>query len=185
MTERLLLGAPCPIAVAPREAVTPGRQIARIGIAYDGSDEARVALSVAQRLAERAGGSVRVLTVMEPAESAGAIWPGPAWAATLDPSAAAGWRRIGSPRRSTPCRRRARRWRVLHGKAAEQLAEAGAGLDLLVCGWRGYGPARAVLLGSVFARPRHRSRCPLLVLPHEAGDTLATLVAPAAEATAG
>jgi nucleotide-binding universal stress UspA family protein len=74
---------------------------------------------------------------------------------------------------------------ILHGKAAEQLADAGAGLDLLVCGSRGYGPARAILLGSVSHALAHRFRCPLLVLPHEAGDTLATLVAPAAEATAG
>ena len=186
MTERLLLGAPCPVAVAPREAVPPGRRITRIGVAYDGSEEARVALSVAQRLAERAGGSVRVLTVMEPAESAGAIWPGPNWAATLDPERI---RRIARDRldeamNALPAAARGG-GEVLHGKPAEQLAEAGAGLDLLVCGSRGYGPARAILLGSVSHALAHRSRCPLLVLPHEAGDTLATLVAPAAEATAG
>ena len=123
---------------------------------------------------------------MEPAESAGAIWPGPNWAATLDPERI---RRIARDRldeamNALPAAARGG-GEVLHGKPAEQLAEAGAGLDLLVCGSRGYGPARAILLGSVSHALAHRSRCPLLVLPHEAGDTLATLVAPAAEATAG
>ena len=38
-------------------------------------------------------------------------------------------------------------------------------LDLLVLGWRGYGPLRAVLLGSVSQRVTAESHCPVSVLP--------------------
>lgn len=46
------------------------------------------------------------------------------------------------------------------------LAElTGARLDLLVCGARGYGPLRAVLLGGVSRRVAVEARCPVIVLP--------------------
>jgi len=45
------------------------------------------------------------------------------------------------------------------------LVERSAGLDLLVCGSRGYGPVRTVLLGSVSHALAHHARCPLMVLP--------------------
>ena len=45
------------------------------------------------------------------------------------------------------------------------LAAASGDLDLLVCGSRGYGPVRRVLLGSVSRRLSHEARCPLIVLP--------------------
>ena len=48
------------------------------------------------------------------------------------------------------------------------LTEASAGLDLLVCGSRGYGPLRSVLLGSVSRRLSHVARCPLLIVPRGA-----------------
>ena len=38
-------------------------------------------------------------------------------------------------------------------------------LDLLVCGSRGYGPVRSVMLGSVSRALAHSARCPLLVVP--------------------
>jgi nucleotide-binding universal stress UspA family protein len=45
------------------------------------------------------------------------------------------------------------------------LAERSADLDLLVCGSRGYGPVRSVMLGSVSRALAHTARCPLLVVP--------------------
>jgi hypothetical protein len=38
-------------------------------------------------------------------------------------------------------------------------------VDLLVCGSRGYGPARAVLLGGVSRRVAAEASCPVIVLP--------------------
>ena len=47
--------------------------------------------------------------------------------------------------------------------------------DLLVCGARGYGPLRRVLLGGVSSRLLRRAACPLLVVPRRAerGDRAA------------
>ena len=38
-------------------------------------------------------------------------------------------------------------------------------VDLLVCGSRGYGPVRRVLLGGVLRRLIRRAACPLVVVP--------------------
>jgi nucleotide-binding universal stress UspA family protein len=44
-------------------------------------------------------------------------------------------------------------------------------VDLLICGSRGYGPARSVLLGGVTRRVTAEAHCPVIVLPRgtEAG----------------
>jgi len=44
--------------------------------------------------------------------------------------------------------------------------------DLLVCGSRGYGPVRRVLLGGVSARLLRRAAIPLLVVPRGAEITV-------------
>ena len=48
---------------------------------------------------------------------------------------------------------------------ADVLIRVSEHLDLLVCGSRGYGPLRAVLLGGVTRRVTAAARCPVLVLP--------------------
>ena len=62
---------------------------------------------------------------------------------------------------------------VMEGDAAELLAAASSGVDLLVCGSRGYGPLRTVLLGGVSGRLAHTAACPLLVLPRTPAPRLA------------
>jgi nucleotide-binding universal stress UspA family protein len=57
---------------------------------------------------------------------------------------------------------------LVEGDAAEVLAEASADLDLLVVGSRGYGPLRAVLLGSVSTALVRSAQSPLVVLPRGA-----------------
>ena len=58
---------------------------------------------------------------------------------------------------------------VLRGNAAETIAsKADEGVDLLVMGSRGYGPARRVLLGSVSSELARSAPCPLLVVPRTA-----------------
>ena len=63
------------------------------------------------------------------------------------------------------------------GDAAEILIELSELFDLLVCGSRGYGPLRAVMLGSVSRRVAGASRCPVIVLPRGAKASLEALVA--------
>jgi nucleotide-binding universal stress UspA family protein len=45
------------------------------------------------------------------------------------------------------------------------LAELSSWVDLLVCGSRGYGPLRTVLLGGDSGRLAHTAACRLLVMP--------------------
>ena len=48
---------------------------------------------------------------------------------------------------------------------ADTLVRVSENLDLLVCGSRGYGPLRAVLLGGVSRRVVAEAHCPVIVLP--------------------
>jgi nucleotide-binding universal stress UspA family protein len=64
--EHLLSGAPCPVAIAPRGYhEREGEPIAVVGCGYDGTPEARAALTEAEDLAGRLGASVRLLRVVE------------------------------------------------------------------------------------------------------------------------
>jgi nucleotide-binding universal stress UspA family protein len=54
---------------------------------------------------------------------------------------------------------------VVEGDPVERLAELSARVDLLICGSRGYGPLRTVLLGGVSGGLAHTAACPLLVIP--------------------
>ena len=47
----------------------------------------------------------------------------------------------------------------------EALTALSAELDLLVCGSRGYGPLRSVLLGSVSHAVVREASCPVIVVP--------------------
>jgi nucleotide-binding universal stress UspA family protein len=60
--------------------------------------------------------------------------------------------------------------------AADFLIAASANVDLLVCGSRGYGPRRAVLLGGVSRRVVAESACPVIVLARGVEFNLDALV---------
>ena len=52
------------------------------------------------------------------------------------------------------------------GPVVDALADLRPGdADLIVCGSRGYGPARRVLLGGVSARLLRAARVPVMVVP--------------------
>jgi nucleotide-binding universal stress UspA family protein len=68
---------------------------------------------------------------------------------------------------------------------ADVLIRVSENLDLLVCGSRGYGPLRAVLLGGVSRRLAADARCPVIVLPRGVEDSLEALMAEAPGAAAG
>ena len=79
--ERLLHGAPCAVAVAPRGYERD--DIRHIGVAYEGSPEAEAALRAAEALALELGAALTVYCVVEPppatdsmiAAGTGAEWP--------------------------------------------------------------------------------------------------------------
>ena len=179
--ERLLHGAPCAVAVAPRGY--RGGPIRRIGVAYDGSAEAEAALRAAESLALERSAALTVYCVVEPT---------PPSAAMIAAGTGAEW-----PSRTAKDQARQLLWAVsdnapeglapetllLHGEPAAEIAARAHGVvDLLFTGSRAYGPLRRALLGSVSGALVRDAGCPVVVIPRTA---IAPRRAPNATAAAG
>ena len=162
----LLHGAPCPVAIAPRGYERPLDGFRRVGAGFVDSIEGRSALAAASGIAGTAGGSVVAFAVDEPIEWSPAL-TSPGWSV---PQAFQGVREEHARRAGEKAGRlvpadRLESVEVPVGDPAQILAEQSADLDLLVCGSRGYGAVRSVILGSTSRRLAHTARCPLLVVP--------------------
>jgi nucleotide-binding universal stress UspA family protein len=180
--ERLIHGAPCPVAVVPHSWDEKDRP-STIGVAYLDSEEAHEALRGAHALARRCGATLRVLSVVEEKLTMyGETEPKLPDRAGKDILDVEGEYMLRARRQiqseiahlgdDVPIE-----IDVLAGDPAEALAEVSGHLDLLVCGSRGYGPLRAVLLGSVTRRLTSEARCPVIVLPRGVRNSLDALVA--------
>jgi nucleotide-binding universal stress UspA family protein len=167
VTDRLLHGAPCPVAVAPGgfsfEDAADGPRL--IGVAFTDTPDGRAALARACVLAAPARGLVRVLTVSEPLD--------PLIVGALDATALEYVRSARDDTAATVLRRgldavsadRSAGGEILTGLPADALAAASDDLDLLVCGSRGYGPVRTLLLGGTSHALVRKAACPVLVIP--------------------
>jgi nucleotide-binding universal stress UspA family protein len=165
VAEGVLHGAPCAVAVAPRGYAQDGHgPFSLIGVAYDGTPEAKAALQRARGLAEATGAAVRVLTVVAPPVAL----PGVAGYVPVEPPEPERVLEEGVKALGTGV---AAEGRKLDGPPAPTLASACEdGIDLLVVGSRSYGPMLRVLLGSVSGRLIAEAPCPVLVVPRpEAG----------------
>lgn len=173
-TQRILHGAPCPVAVVP--PAWQADEVRVIGVAYVDSEEGNAALRDAHALARRLGAKLHAITVANVT---------PAIYAQLDltPEGRLGRGIEEVQREYRQMAERELRRRVaelgddveveaLTGDPAEVLIDVSRRLDLLVCGSRGYGPLRAVLLGSVSRRLVAEARCPVLVEPRGAAGAL-------------
>jgi nucleotide-binding universal stress UspA family protein len=172
VTARLLHGAPCAVAVAPR-GYTGGEAIRRIGVAFVDTPEGRDALAAAAVMAGLCGATVRAFRVHQHAPRGSALAV-PGWA---DPETM----EKHSLQRAIEDAERARELlpadvledvEVLTGPPAHTLITASTGLDLLVCGSRGYGPVHAVMLGGVSRALVDGAACPVLVLPRAGAATI-------------
>ena len=165
VTDRLLHGAPCAVAVAPAGYVADEPALGTIGVAFVERADGRAALAHACELARAAGGRLRVLTVREPSD----------WEITspLEPR-----RLVAAERARDEAAERALQagidslpeahsagGELLTGRPQDALAAASTELDLLVCGSRGYGPVRTLLLGGVSHSLVRRAACPVVVVP--------------------
>ena len=148
VAERLLHAAPCAVAITPRGAAVEPGGLRRIGVAFVDGPEGADALAIATGLARGAGGRVRTYTVLDPAHEE----PGRAEAILAKVRAAIPSDLLDATE-------------VLEGRPADQLARVTPDLDLLICGSRGYGPVRSLLLGGVTWSLAHAAACPLLVVP--------------------
>lgn len=166
----LMHGSPCPVAVVPPEW-GEGRPLREIGAAYVDSEEAREALRGAHALARRARARLRVIAVVDDT---------PAMYLETDTYKAGqfgkdledveGERKLWTERhlRQVVAELRgdvAVEIDVVVGEPADSLIAISSHLDLLAMGARGYGPLRAVLLGSVSRRVTAAAQCPVVVLP--------------------
>jgi len=166
---RLLHGSPCPVAVVPRGWRADGKP-RTVGVAYVDTDEGRAALLAAHALARRAGATLRAISVVKATmemhlETETYV----AGQFGRDLEDVEGEHRLWAARRlheaveelndGVPVEVEA-----VVGDPAETLIATSEHLDLLVCGSRGYGPVRGVLLGSVSRRVTAEARCPVMVL---------------------
>jgi len=172
--ERLLHGSPCPVAIVPRGYAGEEHSIRTIGVGHDDSDESAAALEAAVELARRVGAEVRVMRVFDSTQvGTPALMTGPAWVsiskdmearqkASLDRCVA----ELPDDVRAEPA--------FVAGPPARELADFSQTVDVLLVGSRGYGPARAVLLGGISHALVHDAACPVIVLPRGSYPLFAT-----------
>jgi nucleotide-binding universal stress UspA family protein len=169
--ERLLHGAICPVAVAPRgfREHTVDGPVQRIGVAFVDTPEGMEAIKVAGEIAADTNATLTLYTVV--ARRAEVFMPvvgrdgEEAFLATVREDAREALDRAHA---SLPAGVEAKE-ELLEGDTVEALAALDEReVDLLVCGSRGYGPVRRVLLGGVLRRLIRRAACPVVVVPRGA-----------------
>jgi len=172
--EGLLHGSSCPVAVAPRGLrERPQGELRTVACAFVDTPDAHEALHGAAALARRIGARLRVVSVVgqvaefsvfakTASEEAFTAEMRESFAAALDAAVAALPDDLEVEAE------------LLEGDPVETLAALDErDADLLVCGSRGYGPLRRVLLGGVASRLVRRAASPIVVVPRGAGDALA------------
>ena len=168
-TEQILHGAPCAVAVAPVDyAQLPEerRALKRVGVAYDGSPEAKVALHAAAGLAQAAGAAISPISVVDLRTPTTVAYGYEQYVQAVRDLVAVELREAGAEVAGSGDVDLVER----EGDPASELAKASADVDVLVAGSRGYGPLKRVLLGSVSSRLVREAQGPVLLLPRSAAE---------------
>jgi nucleotide-binding universal stress UspA family protein len=165
--ERLLHGSGCPVAVAPRGYRRRGiDKLRRIGVAFADTTDGREAVARAADLAARSGLPLTLFSVV----TVHANWFVPETVRPEEQTVPAEVRQdyqealdralAGLPEQVQAT------GELLYGEVVDELSVVGErGVDLLVCGSRGYGPLRRVLLGTVSSALVRQASVPVLVVP--------------------
>lgn len=159
-----LHGAPCAVAVAPRGfRERPRDTLSTIGVGVNGTRESDAALEAAAQIAADTGARLHLLcAVAIPA----------AFAATY--AYAYDWTEIEADSRRVAEQQLAEiaksldvpvEIEALGGNAGKLLEKLSEDVDLIVAGSRGWGAAKAVVLGSTTNRLVHHAHCPVMVIP--------------------
>jgi nucleotide-binding universal stress UspA family protein len=168
--ERLLNGAPCAVAIAPRGfARREHFGLGVVGLAYDGTPESKLALTEAERLAGELGASLKLIAVVPdvPVIPSRIGHTSAGYADALRRHFRGVLDRAASALPSATVAETV----LDEGDPAAALAARGVELDLLVIGSRGYGPLRRVLLGGVSAEVMRTAPCPVIVVPGASAST--------------
>ena len=170
--ERLLHGTPCPVAVAPRGYRRHrSGPLRAVGAAFIDTPDGHETVRVAADLATRAGLPLTVYSVValhtnwlrpeavQPDES---VVPEEVRKAARDAVDRVVAELPGDVRATGE---------LLYGDVVDELSMAAErDVDLLVCGSRGYGPVRRVLLGTVSSALVRQASVPTLVVPRAETD---------------
>jgi nucleotide-binding universal stress UspA family protein len=159
---RVVHGAPCAVAVAPRGFAETRGRVQTIAVAMDRSDEAADALAFARRMAEATGARLRLVACLPPQVAEWGRYryvPNQLGYEDLARQVADQVLSVARPGEDTEVR---------DGSVAKALIDISQGVDLLVMGSRSYGPSRRLLLGSVSEAVVRGSHCPVVVLPRSA-----------------
>jgi len=169
--ERLLHGSPCPVVVVPRR-LPPDWTPRRIAAGFTDLDDGHRALRVAATLASAARTELRAVTAVEPID-----WGRSAAVAPYGAGGADEARRIAKQELEAAIGQLAPETTVVPyvvvAHPVHALVDLSADVDLIVCGSRGYGPVRAVLLGGVTHTLVRKAHCPVLVVPRGIEPALA------------
>jgi nucleotide-binding universal stress UspA family protein len=173
VTDRLLHGAPCAVAVAPSGMTleSAGEPVRRVGCAYVDAPDGQAALATAAAIAAKAAAYLRLFVVMRPRDDYLTVTP---VEQMFDHEEARRRDAEAVLRHGLDAGGPSATGEVLNGDPAGALASASSDLELLVCGSRGYGPLRTLLLGGTSHALVRRAACPVLVVPRGTQDRLAT-----------
>jgi nucleotide-binding universal stress UspA family protein len=179
--DRLMHGAPCPVVIVPA-GLGSDWSPDRIAAGFVDLEDGPGALRAAAALARAVGVELRAITAVEPVTGRGAA-VAPYGAGGQEESLAIARRELDAALAQLPSGVRAR-GDVVVAQPADALVELSEDVDLLVCGSRGYGPLRAVLMGSVSHAVIRKAHCPVVVVPRGTDNAISDL-APQREATTG
>ena len=179
--ERLLHGAPCPVAVVPlgyRTHAIPAQPV--VGCAYRSTEDGAAALGAAEELALALSASLRVMQVVEPLARLYDSGEMPLNFPEINASIYADTERTLIERVTRLDSRLDSEGTLQSGKPADVLIALSETVDILVIGSRGYGPLKAVLLGGVSGQVIRSAACPVVVVPRRAPSAVGSVFASAA-----
>jgi len=183
---RLLHGAPCAVAVAPKGLRERSGASGVVGAAYDGSLESARALVEARRHCDNTGAKLKIVAAVPPLD----VWADDSlYRPRHTPAEIAEYRRAKFARMLEDAAaplvdELAAKTILVEGRAADVIVqEARKGMDLLFLGSRAYGGLRRAIAGSTAAEVMRRSPCPVVVIPRGATVRAASHSTSAAAAT--
>ena len=179
--ERLLHGAPCPVAVVPlgyRAQSTPVHPV--VGCAYRPSEDGEASLAAAEELAIALSASLRVAQVIEPLARIYDSGEIPLDFPEINASIYADTERVLIERVARVSAVLESEGTLHSGRPADVLIGLSETVDIMVMGSRGYGPLKAVLLGGVSGQVIRSAACPVVVVPRRAASAVGSVFASAA-----
>jgi nucleotide-binding universal stress UspA family protein len=180
--ERLIHGAHCAVALVPGGWTE--RPVRSVGVGFVDSAEGRAALLTAHHIARGTGARLRAISVLHPISRLDVM------GMESPPERAVALRGRGRGEATDALDAALRELapeaepEIHVDDPADVLLHVSEHVDVLVCGSRGYGPLRGLVLGSVSRHVVDGARCPVIVVPRGVEQPLPSLLRQMDEAPA-